>query len=129
MIVALTALLLLPLAALAGPEGNYTLTGTSPGGGGTYAGTVEVQRNGDTYVVLWKIGNETYLGTGLGAADVKGVPTMGPAAANDTALAVGYVSDAIFGQAFYVQQSDGTWKGIWTYGGSSQIGTEVWTPQ
>jgi len=118
-----------PLSAFAGPEGVYSVQGTNPGNKGSYSGTVAVERNGDTYVVAWDIGGTQYVGTGLGAANVKGTFTMGPANQDDIALAVSYVSGKSFGQAFYVEQEDGTWKGIWAYGGARQIGSETWTPQ
>lgn len=119
---------LAPLQAIAGPEGTYTVEGTDPGTGSVYSGTVRVERNGQTYAVLWNVGGTEYLGTGLGAADVKGVPTMGPASERDTAIAVSYVTDGSFGLTFYVEQENGQWRGIWTYAGSDRIGSEVWTP-
>lgn len=121
-----TALFTLP--ALAGPEGRYTVEGTDPGSGGTYRGTVTVERTGATYAVLWNVGGTEYLGTGLGAANVNGTPTMGPASDQDTAIAISYVAQGSFGLTFYVEQPNGQWQGIWTYGGSKSIGTEVWTP-
>lgn len=50
---------------------------------------------------------------------LKGLPTMGPASSNDTAIAVSYISDRNFGLAFYVQQSNGQRKGaldVWRRG-------------
>ena len=117
-----------PLLAIASPEGNYAVEGTDPGSGAGYTGTVNVKRNGQTYTVAWDIGGTKYIGTGLGAANVKGTPTMGPASDQDTAIAVSYIAESSFGLTFYVKQANGQWKGIWTYGGSAQIGTEVWTP-
>lgn len=115
-------------SALAGPEGKYTVNGTNPGNGSGYEGTVTVERNDQTYSVLWDVGGTKYLGTGIGAANVKGTPTMGPASGQDDTIAISYISGGSFGLAFYVEQDNGQWNGIWTYGGSSQIGTEVWTP-
>lgn len=126
---ALAALLFRALPVLAGPEGVYDVQGTGPGGANSYSGTVEVVRSGDTYAVRWVIAGQEFFGTGLGAADVKGVPTMGPASPQDTAISVGYVSEGSFGVTFYVQQQDGSWQGIRTYGGSDSIGTEVWSPR
>lgn len=126
---AIAAVLLLPLPALAGPEGTYIVEGSNPGGSGTYNGTVSVKRSGQTYSVDWRIGGAKFVGTGLGAADVKGTPTMGPASDRDTAIAISYIAEGSFGLAFYVEQSNGQWKGIWTYGGSKQIGNEIWTPK
>lgn len=113
--------------ALAGPEGDYAVTGTNPGANGTYRGSVSVRQTGETYEVIWDIAGTRYTGSALGAAPVKGRSMMGPADAGDDTLAVGYISGRSFGLAFYVEQDDGTWKGVWTYGGSDKIGTEVWT--
>ena len=124
--VAVTAV---PLAAWAGPEGSYTVTGTNPGSGSGYQGSVEVARNGDTYAVLWTVGGVEFVGTGLGASNVGGVPTMGPASDEDSAIAIGYASQGSFGITFYVEQPDGTWQGIWAYGGATSIGSEVWMPR
>ena len=125
-----TALIALaPLAASAGPEGLYTAHGTGPGGGGAYSGTVAVQRTGQTYHVRWVVGGQEYVGTGLGASNVNGTFTMGPASPQDTAIAVSYVTNGSYGLTFYVEQPNGQWTGIWTYGGAQTIGTEVWTRQ
>ena len=126
---ALVAMILLPIQAVAGPEGNYSVEGTNPGNGDRYRGTVTVRRSGQTYAVVWNISGTEFIGTGLGSANVKGTPTMGPASDQDTAISISYISDGSFGLAYYVEQSNGQWKGIWTYGGSTQIGTEIWTPR
>lgn len=116
------------MPALAGPEGSYSVAGKNPGGGSPYSGTVTVTRTGATYRVVWDIGGTVFTGSGLGAAPVKGNTVMGPADDADYVLAVGYISGPEnFGLAYYVQQDDGTWKGIWTYGGADTIGTETWT--
>ena len=118
----------LAIPALAGPEGSYSVAGKNPGNGSAYSGTVTVTRTGETYRVVWDIGGTTFTGSGLGAAPVKGSTVMGPADDADYVLAVGYISGPKnFGLAYYVEQDDGTWKGIWTYGGGEQIGTENWT--
>ncbi len=128
MFIAIFTMFLAPLQAIAGPEGSYTVEGTDPGTGNVYSGTVIVERNGQTYAVLWNVDGTEYLGTGLGAADVKGVPTMGPASERDTAIAISYVTNGSFGLTFYVEQENGQWRGIWTYAGSDRIGSETWTP-
>ena len=123
------ALAFLPLTAAAGPEGTYLAQGTGPGGQGAYSGTVTVQRTGQTYQVLWNVGGQEYIGTGLGASNVNGSFTMGPASPDDIAIAISYVTNGSFGLTFYVEQPNGQWSGIWTYGGAQQIGTETWTRQ
>ena len=115
-------------SARADPVGYFSVRGANPGGQGAYEGQVAVKRTGDTYAVAWKIGNDEFVGTGIGAASVNGVATFGDAAGQDTAIAVSYVSGSSFGLALFVEQDDGHWKGIWTYAGSDAIGSETWTP-
>ena len=88
-----------------------------------------VERNGATYSVVWLIGDDEFVGTGIGAGSVNGSMMFGSAAENDTALTVSYVSEGSFGLALFAEQPNGEWKGVWTYGGSDAIGTEVWTRQ
>ena len=126
---ALAITLCLPCAAFAGPEGEYTVQGTSPGSATPYSGEVSVTRNGETYAVIWDVGGTKFYGTGLGASNVDGTFTMGPATPTDTAIAIGYLSGKSYGLAFYVLQANGDWQGIWAPGGAPQIGTEVWTPR
>jgi len=124
------ALMTAATTALAGPEGRYDVVGTNPGDGSSYTGSVTVERTGETYQVIWEISGTRFIGSALGAAPVKGRTIMGPADEADDVLAVGYVSgERNFGLAFYVEQDDGTWSGVWTFGGSSAIGTENWTPR
>ena len=125
--ITITTLITLTLSALAGPEGTYTVRGTNPGGQGVYSGTVSVRQTGQTYSVIWNVGGVKYTGTGLGAENSRGYSTMGPASSSDSSIAISYISDGTFGLAYYVEQDDGTWRGIWTYGGSDKIGTEIWT--
>lgn len=98
------------LAFAADPVGRYLVSGTNPGDGSPYSGTVQVARTGDTYQVVWAIGNERYVGTGIG---------------NHEGLAVSYRSGNATGLALYGAE-DGNWQGVWAYAGSRQLGTEVW---
>jgi len=114
--------------AHAGPVGTFDVSGSNPGGNsGGYSGSVKITRTGNTYKVVWQVGNSQFIGTGIGASNVKGMVTFGQAAENDTAITVSYVSDNSFGLALFVEQPNGQWQGIWTYGGSETIGTENWT--
>ncbi|WP_419759243.1 hypothetical protein [Acidisoma sp.] len=99
-----------PLAWAGGPVGHYAVDGTSVGSG-PYTGTVEVTPTGDTYRVVWKIGSETFIGTGIG---------------NDSFMAVSYASGSTTGLALYSSEN-GDWSGIWAYGGGTTISTENWT--
>src|SRR5262245_29869592 len=65
---AAAAMLMSVAAAWAGdPVGRYSIVGSNPGSGTKYAGTVTVERTGDTFRVTWDIGNQTYVGTGIGS--------------------------------------------------------------
>ncbi len=116
-------------AADADPVGRYRVVGENPDTGGEYHGTVMVKRSGDTYRVSWRIAGTTYSGTGLGAVIRDGRFSIGKADPDDSILSVGYVSGRSFGMAFYIEQDDGSWEGVWTYGGSEDVAREWWTPQ
>jgi hypothetical protein len=73
-----------------------------------------VQRTGDTYQIVWMVGNTRFTGTGIGNANF---------------LAVAYKSRNFSGLALYAGQPDGTWLGIWTTEGGTLVGTERWQPR
>ena len=97
-------------AFAADPVGSYTVEGNNPGGGSRYTGTVTISRTGDTYRVVWVVGSTRYVGTGIGDKDFIAVSYR---SGNDTGLAL-YGSDG------------GNWKGLWTYAGGREVGTEIW---
>lgn len=97
-------------AAVADPSGRYKLEGTNPGGNGKYTGSITVERTGETYRVIWVVGSETYVGTGIGNKDF---------------LAVSYKSGDSTGLALYGVEGDG-WSGVWTYAGGNKMGAERW---
>jgi hypothetical protein len=110
-IVSAAALLLSCATAFAAdPVGHYSVAGSNPGGGGQYSGTVSIEKTGDTYRVIWIVGSTRYIGTGIGNKDF---------------LAVSYKSGTDTGLALYGADG-GNWKGVWTYAGGRQIGSEVW---
>lgn len=110
-VIACIALLLSAVAAFAAdPVGSYTVQGNNPGGGSRYTGTVTISRTGDTYRVVWVVGSTRYVGTGIGDKDFIAVSYR---SGNDTGLAL-YGSDG------------GNWKGLWTYAGGRELGTEIW---
>ena len=115
--------------ALADPVGSFRVVGTNPDSGGTYQGTVTVSRNGETYRVVWDVAGTRYVGTGLGAVVENQRFLVGPADPADIAISIGYVSGNIFGMAMYFLQDDGTWEGVWTYGGSPKVAKETWYPR
>jgi hypothetical protein len=97
-------------AFAADPVGSYSVEGTNPTGGGSYSGTVEVEKTGDTYRVTWVVGGTRYIGTGIGDKNF---------------IAVSYRSGDDTGLALYGADG-GNWHGIWTYAGGRRIGTEIW---
>jgi hypothetical protein len=117
-----------PTLALADPTGTYNVAGHNADNGSTYSGTVEVSRTGATYKIVWTIDGKQSIGTGLGSHFANGNTIItGPATADDTGLSVGYTNNDSYGIATYYLQSDGTWSGVWTYGGSEHITSETWT--
>ena len=105
--------LLSTVLAAAGPEGRYEVVGSNPGGGSKYSGTVMVERTGETFRVTWDIGNQTFVGTGIGS---------------DKGLAVAYRSGNQTGLAVYGPKDDG-WEGVWAFTNGQTIGGETWTRQ
>jgi hypothetical protein len=109
-VLGLAAGIFVSTAAFAGPEGTYNVAGTNPGGGGEYKGTVTVAKTGEVFKVTWKIGDDTFVGTGIG---------------DDQFLSVGYKSNGNFGVALYVLDG-ATWRGVWAYAGAKETGKETW---
>jgi hypothetical protein len=101
------------LAMGADIEGIYDCKGKNPGGGGEYAGTVSVAKNGATYNVNWTIGAQVYLGVGLLSGDL---------------LSVGYsdTSKSWFGIVVYTVKGDKL-DGRWSMHGGNKTGTETLT--
>ncbi len=100
-------------AFAADPLGTYDVNGTSPDGS-TYSGTVTVTQTGQTYKVIWLIGSQKFIGTGIG---------------NKEFLAISYTSGSSgTGLALYGADG-GNWKGIWTYAGGTTMGSEIWKRQ
>ena len=125
------AMIAAPTLALADPTGTYNVVGRNADDGSTYKGTAQVSRTGTTYKVVWLIAGKQSTGTGLGTHlenDGKTIVT-GPASDRDIGLSVGYLNKDSYGIATYYRQSDGSWSGVWAYGGSQNVTVETWTPQ
>lgn len=97
-------------AFAADPVGTYDISGTNPSGGSTYSGTVTVTKTGETYRVVWIVGDTRYVGTGLGNKDF---------------IAVSYRSGDDTGLALYGPDG-GNWAGLWTHAGGQNVGAEIW---
>jgi hypothetical protein len=100
----------LAIPAWADPSGTYSVSGSNPDGGASYEGTVTITKTGDTFKIVWKIGDTSTTGTAVG---------------NDEILSIGYASGAKPGVGLYVKQ-DGKWKGVWSYLGQTSVGQESW---
>ena len=109
---AVAAALMLAAVPTLAQEGQYRVQGSNPGGGGSYAGTVTVQKTGQTYQVVWQVEGTRFVGTGIGGPD---------------GLAVTYRSGNDTGVAIYVPGQQGGCEGVWTYAGARQIGQGRWS--
>lgn len=108
---AAAALLISATAVLAAePTGTYRVEGSNPGSGTPYGGTVTVERTGETYRVVWVIGNQRFVGTGIGNRDF---------------ISVSYRSGGQTGLALYAEDG-GNWVGVWAFSDGRQLGREVW---
>ena len=100
-------------ALAADPAGSYRVEGTNPGSGSTYTGSVTVTKTGETWRVVWVVGNTRYVGTGIGDRNF---------------IAVSYRAGNETGLALYGAEG-GNWQGVWAYAGGQQIGAERWLRQ
>jgi hypothetical protein len=89
--------------------GTYAVEGENPGGEGAYQGEATIVATGATYRVEWYIGEQLFVGTGIGYGDI---------------LAVGYDG----GTALYQVREDGALYGVWSYTDGDTLGAEVLTP-
>jgi hypothetical protein len=129
-IILASALIAVPTLALADPTGTYSVTGRNANTGNTYRGTVAVSRTGATYKVVWNIAGKESVGTALGSHFENDTTiATGPATDKDSGLSIGYINNNSFGIGTYYLRPDGSWSGVWTYGGSQHITSETWTRQ
>jgi len=109
----------LPVRALAEEKvnitGKYTVEGTNPEGG-TYEGSAEITKKGDTYEVAWVIaGNEEYRGVGI---------------LQGNTLSVAYANNAVSGVVVYRIEKGPKLVGEWAIlGGNGKIQKETLTPK
>lgn len=110
--------LLLPSASVAqAPNlvGEYAASGRNPGGEGEYRGDVAIARTGDLYQVVWSIGGQRHIGTGILRDDVLSVVYQPVGAAP--------------GVAVYEIGVDGVLEGTWTSLGGTSVGMERLVPK
>ncbi len=88
--------------------GTYRVTGTNPDGS-SYRGTLTIEAQGETYSLIWEVGNTLTTGVGLRQGDV---------------LSGGWDC----GVVTYQIQGDGSLEGVWALCGERHIGTERAVP-
>ncbi|MBL0372739.1 hypothetical protein JJB09_11925 [Rhizobium sp. KVB221] len=114
-------------AALADPVGKFKVQGTNPDDSGDYTGTVSVTRTGETYKVVWTVGETETIGIGLGGHTVGSSYRLGPASPQDNVISIAYNSGEGAGIALYTEDADGVWHGVWALEGEEKSATETWT--
>lgn len=112
------AILVLTLAWPAAADdiaGKYAVEGQEANSGASYSGEAMVQNAGDTYHVVWQIGEQVAIGTGI---------------LTEEGFAVTYMMRGaqIPGIALYKVASDGTLSGQFTMLGADSVGEESWSP-
>jgi hypothetical protein len=99
-----------------GIEGVYRVEGNGPESDQAYKGEAQVKKTGDTYTVVWRIGESGHVGTGILTADVLSI-FFQPL---DRRGAPGVAS-------FRVIQGKVA-EGTWTVLGGKVVGSERWVP-
>ena len=106
--VLLAAVLLFGVPALAQPVGTFAVTGDG------YTGTVTVTQTGQTFDVVWTVGNQHFRGVGI---------------LQNGLLSVGYSGEGNTGVALSRETAPGIWEGPWAFVNEQQTHTERWTRQ
>ncbi|MFO0589701.1 MAG: hypothetical protein U0441_19335 [Polyangiaceae bacterium] len=104
-------------AAAADIAGDYTITGTNPGGASKYTGTLAITKRGQVYQFSWKSGGASYDGIGVVTERTAGVAfANGP-------------NGAGCGVVHYKVGPGGALSGRWGAWGQDYSGNETATPQ
>ena len=103
-------------AAAEGIDGVYRVEGHSPGSSETYKGQAQIKKTGDTYTVVWRIGESGHVGTGILRGNVLSI-FFQPL---DRRAAPGIASFLVAG--------DKVTEGTWTVLGGNAVGVERWVP-
>jgi len=109
----LLVLVTLALAAVAFADvaGEYSGSGTNPGGEGAYDCDVTVTKAGSVYAIKWFF---------KGQLGYEGVGIM-----KNGLFCVGYASSGGYGVVVYEVATDGTLKGTWATPGFDDLGSET----
>jgi hypothetical protein len=97
-------------------DGVYRVEGHSPGSTDVYKGEAQIKKTGDTYTVVWRIGESGHVGTGILTDNVLSI-FFQPL---DRRAAPGIASFHII--------DDKVVDGTWTVLGGNAVGEERWFP-
>jgi hypothetical protein len=103
-------------AAAEGIDGLYRVEGHSPGSSEISKGQVQIKKTGDTYTVVWRIGESGHVGTGILRGNVLSI-FFQPL---DRRAAPGIAS--------FLVNDDKVTEGSWTVLGGNAVGMERWVP-
>jgi hypothetical protein len=105
LIAAAAAAFLLPASASAQGPGQYRIKGVD-------ARTAQLSKTGDdTWRIVWRIGNQTWNGHGIGDGKV---------------LAVNYSGQGVTGIFLMIARDSGGYEAVWSYTGGTTVGSEEW---
>jgi hypothetical protein len=105
----------LGIAQSGDPTGLYSVEGRNVDAKATYRGEVAISKDGEAFKILWIVGNQQFLGTGI---------------LRDGKLAVAFQAQGrMAGIALFDLHPDGTLSGTWTVLGGKELGLEHWTPK
>jgi hypothetical protein len=96
-------------------DGLYSVEGRQPDSDQVYRGEAQIVKTGDTYSVMWRIGQMQHIGTGI---------------LRDNVLAIYFQPlhpRAAAGVASFQILNDKVAQGSWTGLGGKAVGTELWT--
>ena len=102
-------------AAAEGIDGLYRVEGHSPGSSEVYKGEAQIKKTGDTYTVVWRIGQSGHVGTGILTGNVLSIFFQPLDRRGAPGIASFRVSD------------DKVTEGTWTVLGGNSVGVERWT--
>jgi hypothetical protein len=103
-------------ASAEGIDGLYRIEGHSPGSSEVYKGEAQIKRTGDTYTVVWRIGESGHVGTGILTGNVLSV------------FFQPLDRRAPPGVASFLVAADKVTEGTWTVLGANEVGVERWIP-
>ena len=103
------------LPALAGGAGSYSVKGSNGTPDTEYSGALTItQTSKDTFRLNWVIGDDKYVGYGVGDARI---------------MAVSFTSGGSSGSALLVEDDAGGYKSIWAFNGEKKLGIELIKPK